>query len=293
MDKINKNYKLQIDKKNEEIFELKEKNISLNNKLKSLEEKKSNNNNNSIDNNFSAISLIHNNKVLSEFKKNTNQRMFIKNVKKNHFISSSLNNSINHKKFLNKNLSLSSINYNNMDYNTNIKKSTNKNNSVNEIVSLYINKIDESLNNNNTRNISSRNPKPRKINKIDKCKSAVNITNNNYNVQKNNILINLNNINVEKLKIQKKLAEYRKMIDRKIYNLKNKNSRKVNWNKKRKSSLKNERNFDKLNSLRNSQCNKNLEKSSFIKSIDFERINSSYRLTKRDTSYNFEKKQKK
>ena len=96
MDKINKNYKLQIDKKNEEIFELKEKNISLNNKLKSLEEKKSNNNNNSIDNNFSAISLIHNNKVLSEFKKNTNQRMFIKNVKKNHFISSSLNNSINH-----------------------------------------------------------------------------------------------------------------------------------------------------------------------------------------------------
>ena len=113
-------------------------------------------------------------------------------------------------------MSLSMINSNHIDYNTNIKKSSNKNNSLNEIVSLYLNKIDENLNN-NLRNNASRNSKAGKIYKNEKFKSAINITNNNYNFQKNNVLINLNNINVEKLKIQKKLAEYRKMIDRKIY----------------------------------------------------------------------------
>ena len=292
-DKIIKNYKFQIDEKNEEIIQLKEKNILLNKKLKNFEEKKSIKNNNSIDNISGSISFIQNNKELSEYKKSNNKRIFIKNIKRNHFANSSLNNSINHKNFFNKNMSLSMINYNHIDYNTNIKKSSNKNNSLNEIVSLYLNKIDENLNNNNMRNVASRNSKAGKIYKNEKFKSAINITNNNYNFQKNNVLINLNNINVEKLKIQKKLAEYRKMIDRKIYNLKSKNSRKVNWNKKKKTSLKNERNFDKLNSLRITQNNKNLEKSCFIKSINLEKINSSYRLTKRDSSYNFERNQKK
>ena len=191
-------------------------------------------------------------------------------------------------------MSLSTINFNQLDYNTNIiRKSSNKNNSINESVSFLINKFDESLNNNNSRNNISKQSKQNKCLKIDKSKVPVNITNNNYNVQKNNVLINLNNLNIEKLKIQKKLAEYRKMIDRKINNLKRNNFNRNNVNKKRKASLNKDKNFDKLNSFRNSEYNKNFEKSCFIKSTDLEKIKTSFRMTKRDSSYNIERTKRK
>lgn len=53
--------------------------------------------------------------------------------------------------------------------------------------------------------------------------NSMNITNNTYNMSKNNIMINLNprnmNVNMEKLKVQKKLFEYQKLIDQKLNEL--------------------------------------------------------------------------
>ena len=55
------------------------------------------------------------------------------------------------------------------------------------------------------------------------CSNSLSITNNTYNRSKNNILINLNpknmNVNMEKLKVQKKLYEYQKLIDQKLNEL--------------------------------------------------------------------------
>lgn len=289
-DKIIKNYKLQVDQKDDEINKLKEKNLFLNRKLKNLEDKRHIKLNNSIENKTETFSFLHD-QDLSDIGRLNNKKLFVKNIKRNHYNNSSINNNIIHKKFLNRNMSLSTINYNQLEYNTNIiRKSSNKNNS-NDSVSFFTNKFDDSLNNNNiSRNNISKNSKYSKGLKIDKSKIPVNITNNNYNVQKNNVLINLNNINLEKLKIQKKLAEYRKMIDKKINNLKRGN---YNNHKKTKSSLKKERNLDRSNYFRNSHYNKNFEKSCYIKSSDLEKINTSYRLSKRDSSYNFERIKKK
>ena len=273
---------------------MKEKNIFLNKKIKSLEESKILNITNSIDNKSESFSFVNNNQNIFENGKNKKTKLFVKNIKKNHYINSSVDNNINHKKFINRNMSLSTINYNQLEYNTNvIKKSSNKNNSVNESVSFYLNKFDDSLNNNNSRNNASKISKQTKRLKIDRSKIPVNITNNNYNVQKNNVLINLNNINLEKLKIQRKLAEYRKMIDKKINNLKKGSSNKININKKKKTSLKKERNFDKLNSFRNSEYNRKFEKSCFINSNELEKISTSFRISKRDSSYNIERKKRK
>lgn len=211
----------------------------MNKKIKSLEESKILNITNSIDNKSESFSFVNNNQNIFENGKNKKRKIFVKNIKKNHYINSSVDNNIINKKLINRNMSLSTINYNQLEYNTNvIKKSSNKNNSVNESVSFYLNKFDDSLNNNNSRNNASKISKQTKRLKIDRSKIPVNITNNNYNVQKNNVLINLNNINLEKLKIQRKLAEYRKMIDKKINNLKKGSSNKININKKKKTSLK-------------------------------------------------------
>ena len=267
----------------------------LNKKIKSLEASKNLNITNSIDNKSESNSFLNNNQNnIFENGNNKKRKIFVKNIKKNHYLNSSVDNNIIHKKFINRNMPLSTINYNQLEYNTNIvKKSSNKNNSVNESVSFYLNKFDDSLNNNNSRNNISKISKQTKRLKIDRSKIPVNITNNNYNVQKNNVLINLNNINLEKLKIQRKLAEYRKMIDKKINNLKRGSSNKININKKRKTSLKKEKNFDKLSSFRNSEYNRKFEKSCFINSKDFEKINTSFRITKRDNSYNVERKKRK
>ena len=67
--------------------------------------------------------------------------------------------------------------------------------------------------------------------------SSLNITNNTYNMNKNNIMINVNpknissNMNIEKLKVQKKLYEYQRLIDQKLNELiKNRHYSKINKN---------------------------------------------------------------
>lgn len=67
--------------------------------------------------------------------------------------------------------------------------------------------------------------------------SSLNITNNTYNMNKNNIMINVNpknissNMNIEKLKVQKKLYEYQRLIDQKLNELiKNRHYSKISKN---------------------------------------------------------------
>jgi hypothetical protein len=78
-------------------------------------------------------------------------------------------------------------------------------------------------NNNRKKNIINTNRKRKNLKQnIHNCNS-LNITNNTYNMSKNNIMINLNprnsNMNLEKLKVQKKLYEYQKLIDKKLNEL--------------------------------------------------------------------------
>ena len=278
-------------------MKLKETNIFLNKKIKSLETKK--NINNSIESKSESKSLNnHTMNDISDILKIGSDKYLIGNSKKNYKLisnnHSAINNNINHKKLLiNKNITLSTINSIKAEKNSHIfrnraKLKLNKKNSMNESVSYYY-KVDESLLNNNIRNDISKTDRTSKGDIIEKAKIPVNITNNNYNVQKNNVLINLDNAIIEKLKIQKKLAEYHKIIDKKINNLKKDKAKKEN-KINRKYSLK-KRPLENLNSYRNSRIMRKLDKS-YFNSLEQDKMNISYKNSKRDSSYNFQKKKK-
>ena len=87
--------------------------------MKSLEEKKKMNMNmtNSIDNNkLESISFVNNNQDISEISKSFKKKMHIKrNCNYYPNLHSYLNNNVIHKKLINKNMSLSTINYNQVD----------------------------------------------------------------------------------------------------------------------------------------------------------------------------------
>ena len=278
-------------------MKLKETNIFLNKKIKSLETKK--NINNSIESKSESKSLNnHTMNDISDILKIGSDKYLIGNSKKNYKLisnnHSAINNNINHKKLLiNKNITLSTINSIKEEKNSHIfrnraKLKLKKKNNMNESVSYYY-KVDESLLNNNIRNDISKTDRNSKGDKIEKVKIPVNITNNNYNVQKNNVLINLDNAIIEKLKIQKKLAEYHKIIDKKINNLKKDKAKKENQIN-RKYSLK-KRPLENLNSYRNSRIMRKLDKS-YFNSLEQDKMNISYKNSKRDSSYNFQKKTK-
>lgn len=128
------------------------------------------------------------------------------------------NTDIIDKKMNNKNMNLSFINSNREEYTWNLDKKKNK--SMNEDMKVYLSKNENKL-------VSSRNSLYKKDKifndiKLNKSKISADKTNNNYNEIKNHALVTLNTINLEKLKIQKKLAEYNKLIDKKIIKLKKK-----------------------------------------------------------------------
>lgn len=270
----------------------------MNKKLKNFENRKYIIINNSIDNNRSESYFINSNREVSDLSKNIEKRIHIKNIKKecnlNPCFHSSISESINNRKVINRNTSLSTINCNQLDLNSNLnKKNSKKDNSINESISYFLNKIEESLynNSNNSRNNLLKNIHFSKSMKLNpKVINPVNITNNNYNPPKNNnVLINLNTINLEKLKLQKKLAEYRKIIDKKINTLKRgKYLKSSNVSKNKKSSIK----MKKSDSLREIENYK--EKSGFIiKKNILEKMNTNYKNIKRDNSCNLERKKKK
>ena len=85
------------------------------------------------------------------------------------------------------------------------------------------------------------------------------------------------------------MAEYHKIIDKKINNLKKDKAKKEN-KINRKYSLK-KRPLENLNSYRNSRIMRKLDKS-YFNSLEQDKINISYKNSKRDSSYNFQKKTK-
>ena len=128
------------------------------------------------------------------------------------------NTDIIDKKMNNKNMNLSFINSNREEYAWNLDNKKKK--SMNEDMKVYLSKNENKL-------VSSRNSLYKKDKifndiKLNKSKISADKTNNNYNEIKNHALVTLNTINLEKLKIQKKLAEYNKLIDKKIIKLKKK-----------------------------------------------------------------------
>ena len=167
------------------------------------------------------------------------------------------NNNENKKTFNSKKLLLRNMSATNIEINShmNNKKNlasycNNKNNSINESMSNYLYKINESEFNNISKDLTfndkrNNNNSHININNKLKLKLPVNITNNNYNMNKNNVMINLStnivsdNLNLEKLKVQQKLVEYRKLIDQKInelmYKKRNSNSNNKHFNHKNKA----------------------------------------------------------
>ena len=290
-DKIIESYKLKLNIKDGEINKLKEKNIILNKKIKNFENNKFIIINNSIDNNSCSESyFVSSNREPSDLSKNIRDKLNMKKKYKfNPSFHSSINNNVINKKIISRKMSLSTFNFSQLDFSSHInKKKSQKENSINESESLFFNKIDENKygTNNISRNNMLKNVNISKSIKLDqKVKNPVNITNNNYN---NSVLINLNTINLEKLKLQQKLAEYRKMIDKRINSLKRNYKLNSNYKKKKSIKMKKEQKYEKMNSFRD--CKNKRDSSSFIKKKIIDKINISYKKIKRDNSCNIERK---
>ena len=295
-DKIIESYKLKLNIKDDEINKLKEKNLILTKKIKNFENRKFIIINNSIDNNSCSESyFVSSNREPSDLSKNIRDKMNMKKIYKfNPSFHSSINNNNNviNKKIINRKMSLPTFNFSQLDLSSLInKKKSKKENSINDSISLFFNKIEQNIygTNNNSRNNMIKNYNITKSIKLEqKGKNPVNITNNNYN---NRVLINLNTINLEKLKLQKKLAEYRKIIDKRINSLKR--NYKLNSNRKNNKSMKieKEQKYDKNDSFKD--CKNKRDRSCFVKKKIFDKINISYKKIKRDNSCNIEGKKRK
>ena len=295
-DKIIESYKLKLNIKDDEINKLKEKNLILTKKIKNFENRKFIIINNSIDNNSCSESyFVSSNREPSDLSKNIRDKMNMKKIYKfNPSFHSSINNNNNviNKKIINRKMSLPTFNFSQLDLSSLInKKKSKKENSINDSISLFFNKIEQNIygTNNNSRNNMIKNYNITKSIKLEqKGKNPVNITNNNYN---NRVLINLNTINLEKLKLQKKLAEYRKIIDKRINSLKR--NYKLNSNRKNNKSMKieKEQKYDKNDSFKD--CKNKRDRTCFVKKKIFDKINISYKKIKRDNSCNIEGKKRK
>ena len=294
-DKIIESYKLKLNIKDDEINKLKEKNLILTKKIKNFENRKFIIINNSIDNNSCSESyFVSSNREPSDLSKNIRDKMNMKKIYKFNpsFHSSINNNNVINKKIINRKMSLPTFNFSQLDLSSLInKKKSKKENSINDSISLFFNKIEQNIygTNNNSRNNMIKNYNITKSIKLEqKGKNPVNITNNNYN---NRVLINLNTINLEKLKLQKKLAEYRKIIDKRINSLKR--NYKLNSNRKNNKSIKIEKEqiYDKNDSFKD--CKNKRDRSCFVKKKIFDKINISYKKIKRDNSCNIEGKKRK
>lgn len=294
-DKIIESYKLKLNIKDDEINKLKEKNLILTKKIKNFENRKFIIINNSIDNNSCSESyFVSSNREPSDLSKNIRDKMNMKKIYKFNpsFHSSINNNNVINKKIINRKMSLPTFNFSQLDLSSLInKKKSKKENSINDSISLFFNKIEQNIygTNNNSRNNMIKNYNITKSIKLEqKGKNPVNITNNNYN---NRVLINLNTINLEKLKLQKKLAEYRKIIDKRINSLKR--NYKLNANRKNNKSMKieKEQKYDKNDSFKD--CKNKRDRSCFVKKNIFDKINISYKKIKRDNSCNIEGKKRK
>ena len=262
-EKTEEAYKSQLENKEKEIIQLQTKIAVLNKNIKtsyqkiyvnsSNQEKSSNINCNQDESVYTKNNI--NNEDSTLINQTKISKRLIKNLKNKRcfYNQSNLNNNN-----LNEN---SSLYYKYLDENKNIlKKPIDKNNSASNIYlhnsisssnlscKNYIYKYDNkkfkqndksipnlSKNANLTRDSSYNNLyfQNRGYNVNSKSNLSYNITNNTFNMNKNNVMINLNtsikgdNLNLEKLRVQQKLAEYRKLIDLKIDYLMNGKKRKL------------------------------------------------------------------
>ena len=279
MDKIIKSCSLKIEVKDKEIQDLKEKELFLNKKIKTLEKTNFVNINNTIYNNnkSEAYSLVNsNNKINKDISGESYKKYPIKIIKRNKNASNALssfnNNVINKKKNNNhSSTAISTINLNQSETNIfkkSVKLNSNKNNTLDENIKICLKKNAKKNLSNNSRNTF------RKNSNIKIAKVSTNITNHHYNAQKNNILINLNSMNMEKKIIQQKLQKYLKIINTKINNLKDKNYRKMGIYKQSKSFYNRNASSDRNDSIKNSEGkNKRLDKSSLINTTLYEKFN--------------------
>ena len=287
MNKTINQYKLKLNEKEKEISKLKEKELSLNKKATTIDKKQNINNSYSVnrehDNSKSIINMF-NKEILGLSPKNI-RKFPIKIIKRNK-ISNSFSQSNFYSQNMNKNHNSNnnSINLNNSERNKSnvysFKKTTksNLNTKKRNDLSFYLNKnIEGNIRDNSRNNI--RNNKYIRIYKVQ-----TNITNNNYNIQRNNSLININNENKVKLKIQQKLKVYLKMIEKKLKNLKNTKDNKIELNKQSKAGVKKITSLDKKISLKNYVKEKKLNKTSINNSTIFEKIDTS--ITKKNHKKN-------
>ena len=140
----------------------------------------------------------------------------------------------NNENYKDKTMSNSKPSRNSHNFFTLVNRQMNKKNNLsqqNTIISIN-SYLQKNYSTNNLRKNSSNNRKKENMHsnkRKQNCKlnshnsSSFNITNNTYNMNKNNIMINLNPknevINLEKLKVQKKLHEYQKLIDQRLNDL--------------------------------------------------------------------------
>jgi hypothetical protein len=146
------------------------------------------------------------------------------------------NHNQNYENALNKNRTMSNIkpSRNNNNYFQIVNRQMNKKNNMsqqNTIINInsYLQKnysthnLRKNNSSNNRKNYNNSRKKKQNYKLNSHNSSSFNITNNTYNMNKNNIMINLNpknaNMNIEKLKVQKKLHEYQRLIDQKLNEL--------------------------------------------------------------------------
>ena len=227
-------YKNQLNLKQKEISKLQAQ-------LKILNENTTTNHRNENSNNNSNLSMLVKSKGNSSFytinkdelDHNNNQKK--KNNEANNYYYQNQSNDNNYN---NKNRTMSNIKPSrNNNYFTILNKPLNKKNNINSNISQqntilninsYLQKNFSSnslrINSNSRKNYINSSNKKRNL-KQNNNNSSLSITNNTYNMNKNNIMINVNpkninsNMNLEKLKVQKKLYEYQKLIDQKLNEL--------------------------------------------------------------------------
>ena len=227
-------YKSQINSKQKEI-------VKLQTKIKVLNTNSTINNRNE-SNNSSNLSMLIKSKVNSTFCTINNKEDSEHNnkLKYDDIYNIYCQNQVIDNNYLNKNRTMSNIkpSRNNTNYFTLLNnKPSNKPNNINSQQNTIINinsYLQKNFSSNSLRkNISNNYQRKTYINSSNKKKdikqnnnnSSLSITNNTYNMNKNNIMINVNpknintNMNIEKLKVQKKLYEYQRLIDQKLNEL--------------------------------------------------------------------------
>ena len=228
-------------------------------------------------NKYKEKQIILNKKIISLEKRKIDLNRSNSNDNKSNIIS--FNNEISNsskRKYRNFPIKIIKRN-NNSDFN-NSKLFFNKSQLIGE--KSLLNPISLSINNYN---------KPKYSSRIFKKKNELNI---HFDKYQNNIAFNMNNIIKDKIKIQQKLEEYLKILDKKINNFKNENckEKKIKMNQRAKSCLRSNIPLSNSNSLRY-PGKKHHDKSNIFNSINLSHMNIT--LKNFEKSYNFNLKIKK